>query len=146
MPYTQKQLEAAYRQMQAERKQDEDFAKLAAKKLTEIVSKVDRGASFYAYAVKRDEDEIKGVTPFTTEYELRTGFYDGQRGVVKQCRDRLQKAGAKMDPWQKEFEYHYRDNFTIEGEIDLCGDPAFSGRRQAKYKVRLVHQYNSTGY
>lgn len=139
MPFTQKQLEDAYAQMQQERAADLSFAQLAADKLGAAVGLPGKFQpqvpQMWSNAAFMAATAFGGVTPWPTDYILVISLceYDDWTGTIAA----LQAAGVQMKPWSGT-----SYNPPPEGEYDVSGDPAFAASAKQKYTVGIQY-YNA---
>lgn len=121
MPFTQKELEEAYAQMQADRKADSKLAALAAKKLSQALGGQRIGYRLAHYGASHD------VTPDHKIYELwfEMSQYDGLplnfNNVVNNYAKRMIVGRGQ----------------TWCGEYDLSNDPDFAVAHQKVYRVAI---------
>jgi hypothetical protein len=114
MPFTQQELEDAYKQMQAERDAEAGYAAKAAKKLKALVGQ-------HVYIAKRNK---RGTSPFSDVYDLT--FNLSQYDAIPQAARQQLGIKRSMIVGRGKVE---------NGEFDLGADPDFANSLQKLYRV-----------
>lgn len=140
--FTQTELEAAYKQMEEERKEDDAFADKAAKKLETLLqnSKAtcphvegNDGMRFFAepWTPAWSASNHAPIQPGPCEYEIYTQLCDY---------DNWEKAHSELSKYCNLNPMGHRQK--IEGTWDLSNDPDFAKSRVKKFRI-FVHYYDS---
>ncbi len=134
MPFTQYELEEAYKQMQEERKHESVMALKAAKILTKLLAT--KGYKLSARIPGWDArwHGFNSASPYPCDYELYMELcqYDNWQHAIQTLGQHCQ-----MQPWN--------GKGKVEGLFDVSNEPDFANERQKVFNITIDYYDSHVG-